>query len=49
MYSDAHDPSAVGKFTAARALLERLDFDPELILNTSVDKFFDFIGYSPAD
>ena len=47
--SDAHDPSAVGTFEAARALLERLDFDPELILNTSVDKFFDFIGYTPAD
>ena len=47
--SDAHDPSAVGTFEAARALLERLNFDPELILNTSVDKFFDFIGYTPAD
>lgn len=46
--SDAHDPSAVGEFSAARALLERLDFDPELILNTNVKKFFDFIGL-PAE
>ena len=44
--SDAHDPSGVGEFSAARALLERVGFDPELILNTSVEKFLDFIGQS---
>ncbi|MDE6108432.1 MAG: phosphatase [Oscillospiraceae bacterium] len=44
--SDAHDPLEVGNFADARALLERLNFDPGLILNTSVEKFFDFIGHS---
>lgn len=44
--SDAHDPSEVGNFSSARALLERLRFDPELILNTGTEKFFDFIGRS---
>lgn len=41
--SDAHDPLEVGDFTAARALLERVGFDPELILNTSAEKFTAFI------
>lgn len=42
--SDAHDPLEVGELSAARALLERVGFDPELILNTSTEKFLDFIG-----
>lgn len=43
--SDAHDPSAVGDFAQARAFLDRVGFDPKLILNTSVEKFKKFIGY----
>lgn len=42
--SDAHDPSRVGEFTLARQLLEEVDFDPELILNTSVAKWKAFVG-----
>ena len=42
--SDAHDPSYVGRFDEAIALLQELKFDPELILNTSVERFLKFIG-----
>ena len=42
--SDAHDPSAVGQFGAALALLNEVGFDRELILNTDVEKFKGFIG-----
>ena len=42
--SDAHDPSAVGDFTLAEELLEALNFDETLILNTSIQKFKEFIG-----
>ena len=37
--SDAHDPSWVGEFTLAKELLERIDFDRDLVINTSVEKF----------
>lgn len=43
--SDAHDPSYVGDFSEAYKLLEELNFDEELILNTSIEKFKAFIGY----
>lgn len=42
--TDAHDPSAVGKFDAALALLNDVSFDRELILNTDVERFKQFIG-----
>lgn len=45
--SDAHDPSAVGRFDRAAALLEETGFDPALVLNTDVDWFKEFIGYRP--
>lgn len=41
--TDAHDPSQVGDFNLARALLERLDFDESLILNNDADKLKDFL------
>lgn len=41
--TDAHDPSQVGDFTLARALLERLDFNESLILNNDADKLKDFL------
>ena len=39
--TDAHEPSQVGDFTLARALLERLDFNESLILNNDADKLKD--------
>lgn len=42
--TDAHDPSAVGIFPYARKLLEELNFDENLILNTSAEKVLRFIG-----
>lgn len=42
--TDAHDPSAVGNFDMARAFLEEVGLDEELILNTGVEKFKAFIG-----
>ena len=41
--SDAHDPSAVGDFTAARQLLESLSVSEDLILNTDVEKLKAFL------
>lgn len=43
--SDAHDPSYVGEFSEACKLIKELNFDEELILNTSIEKFKAFIGY----
>lgn len=43
--SDAHDPSYVGEFSEVYKLLNELEFDDELILNTSVEKFKEFIHY----
>ena len=41
--TDAHDPSAVGLFTEARDLLQKLDMDETLILNTNLSKLKDFL------
>lgn len=46
--SDAHDPLEVGRFHAARTFLEELDFDPALILNTSIEKFLAFLDREKA-
>ncbi|MBR4421382.1 MAG: phosphatase [Erysipelotrichaceae bacterium] len=43
--SDAHDPSEIGRFEEALALLEEIGFDEELILNNSEAKFRAFIHY----
>lgn len=42
--SDAHDPLEVGQFADARALLERVGFPEELILNCGGERFKKFIG-----
>lgn len=42
--SDAHDPSAVGTFDAARQMLREADMDEELVLNVSARRFKAFIG-----
>lgn len=41
--TDSHDPSQVGDFMLARALLERLEFDEELILSNDADKLKAFL------
>ena len=41
--SDAHDPSAVGDFTLATALLDKLQMDENLILNLDLQKLKDFL------
>lgn len=43
--SDAHDPSRIGDFDAAEALLDEIGFDEELIINNSEEKFRKFIGF----
>ena len=43
--SDAHDPSRVGCFDSAIALLEEMGFDEDLIINNSLDKFEEFIHF----
>ena len=44
--SDAHDPSTVGRFMEAEALLDEFGFDEDLIVNTSEEKFRSFIGFA---
>ena len=41
--SDAHFCTHVGSFEKAVALLEEIDFDEELVMNTSLDKFMGYI------
>lgn len=41
--TDSHDPSQVGDFTLARAMLEELGFDENLILNNDADKLKAFL------
>ena len=41
--TDAHDPGAVGDFTLARALLEKLQMDESLILNNDLEKLKTFL------
>lgn len=41
--TDAHDPGQVGDFTLARAFLEKLGFDEDLILNNDLEKLKAFL------
>ena len=41
--TDSHDPSQVGDFTLAMALLERLEMDENLILNNEAEKLKAFL------
>lgn len=41
--TDAHDPGAVGDFTLATALLERLEMEEDLILNNDAAKLKEFL------
>ncbi len=43
--SDAHDPSRIGEFSEAVALLEEIGFDEDLIINNDEEKFRSFIGF----
>ena len=42
--SDAHDPSWVGRFSLAEELLNEIGFDDRLLLNTDVEKIYEFIN-----
>lgn len=42
--SDAHFCTHVGKFERSVALLEEIDFDEELVMNTSLEKFMGYIS-----
>ena len=42
--TDAHDPSEVGDFALAQALLKELNFDEELIVNRSAETLKAFLG-----
>lgn len=44
--SDAHDPSQVGRFSEAVALLDEMGIDEELMLINSEEKFRSFIHFS---
>ena len=41
--TDAHDPSYVGNFTMAQALVEEIGVPDELILNNDLDKLKAFL------
>lgn len=41
--SDAHAPEYVGRFSEAMELLKEMEFNEKLILNTSIEKFHQFI------
>lgn len=41
--TDAHDPSAVGDFSYAKALLERMDVPDALIVNNDLEKLKSFL------
>ena len=41
--SDAHDPSAVGRFEAAEAFIRRVGFPEALILNADEDRLMRFL------
>lgn len=41
--TDSHDPSQVGDFTLARAFLEQMAFDENLILNNDLEKLKAFL------
>ena len=41
--TDSHDPSQVGDFTLARALLDEIGFDENLILNNDLEKLKAFL------
>ena len=43
--SDAHDPSGVGEYTLAEELLTSMNFDEDLIINNSLEKFTKFIDF----
>lgn len=43
--SDAHDPSAVGKVDLAIKLIQEMEFDESLVLNTSAAKVLEFIKW----
>lgn len=43
--SDAHEPSQVGEFSEAVAMLDEMGFDEDLIINNEEEKFRSFIKF----
>ena len=43
--SDAHEPSQVGEFSEAVAMLDEMGFDEDLIINNDEEKFRSFIRF----
>ncbi|MBR0473404.1 MAG: phosphatase [Erysipelotrichaceae bacterium] len=43
--SDAHEPSQVGEFSEAVAMLDEMGFDEDLIINNDEEKFRSFIKF----
>jgi putative hydrolase len=46
--SDAHDPDWVGEVTKAIEFVDNFGFDEDLILNNSIEKIKEFIGYDES-
>ena len=42
--SDAHDPTKVARFDVARGMLAEAGYDGSLVLNTSAEKLWAFLG-----
>lgn len=47
--SDAHDPGDVGNFSSIFAFMAQVDFPEELVMNTSVERFWAFIKENRAN
>lgn len=47
--TDSHDPCEVGNFDAAKKFLQELNFDENLIVNTSAEKLKKFIGFTEKE
>ena len=43
--SDAHEPSQVGEFSEAVAMLDEMGFDEDLIISNDEEKFRSFIKF----
>jgi len=42
--SDAHIEEEVGNFRRARNIIAKAEFPEELVINTSIDKLYGYIG-----
>lgn len=47
--SDAHDPTKVARFDVSRGMLAEAGYDESLVLNTSAEKLWAFLGHQLAE